>query len=166
MNKNLYQSCTIAGRSVSEFAYGADEVHPDCIALKLCLTNKIAELNAIGFMEFYANAEYGVSFFGAEAVIALRDSLSIKLNIICPHEEMANRYSREVRDRFFRLHELADSVQFVSRRFHDNCFRGADMYMIDNSDVLMTDCADSFIARYAEKQGIQVELLDKLPLKL
>ena len=159
-----YKSCVIAGRTVAELPFGMDEEHPDCIALKLCLSNKIAELNADGVKEFYVNAEYGVGLFAGEVIAVLRDTLGIKLNIVMPHEYQANRYSPEIRDRFFSLHESADEFKLLSTMEHEGCYHDADMYMVDYSDILLTDDENSFIARYAVKEGVEVEMIGRLLL--
>jgi uncharacterized phage-like protein YoqJ len=159
MSKNTY-SCTISGRTVAELPWGHDESHPDCVALKLALLDKVAELNAVGVTEFITNCEYGVSLFAAEAVLALRESLGLKLILCMTHENQADRYSREVRERFFDLHSAADEVVILNRQWHENCECEADMYMVEQSDILLTDCEISFIARYAAKQEIQIERLN------
>ena len=164
--KHTYNSCTITGRAAEQLPYGMDEGHPDCIALKIALTNKIAELHTMGVTEFYSNAEYGVSFFGAEAVIALRGSLNINLNICMPFERQADRYSREVRERFFELHELSDTVEILSARFYENCYHETDMHMVDRSDIIIADNLESFIISYAAKNQKRIELLDNLPLEI
>jgi len=149
--------CTIAGRTADNLPWGHDESHPDCVALKLTLLEKVAELVARGVTVFMTNCEYGVPLFAAEAVLALRESLDIELNIIMPLETMANSYSREVRERFFDIHAAADSVEILSKHEHDCCFMAADMLMVHYSGLLLTDSEDSFIADYAKKKGKRIE---------
>jgi uncharacterized phage-like protein YoqJ len=157
--------CTIAGRTVAELPWGMDEGHPDCIALKLCLASKIAELNAVGVTEFFTNCEYGVPLFAAEAVLAVRNTLDVRLNVCMPHEHQADRYSREVRERFFDVHANADSVEILSRQEHDCCYIGVDMFMVHYSDVLLTDNMESFIAGYAAEKEKPIVLFGGVPLE-
>ena len=154
--KNTSQFCTIVGMTVSELHFGMDEEHLDCIALKLCLANRIAEVHAGGVMNFVCNCEWGVPLWTAEAVIALKSTFDIRLNIVQPFEGQADRYSKEVRERFFNVHSRADSVITVHQKYCEDCYRDADIRMIDNSDILLTDDADSFIARYAVGNGKRV----------
>ena len=148
---------------MSELHFGMDEEHLDCIALKLCLANRIAEVHAGGVTNFVCNCEWGVLLWAAEAVIALKNTFDIRLNIVQPFEGQADRYSKEVRERFFNVHSRADSVITMHKKYYEDCYRDADIRMIDNSDILLTDDTDSFIARYAVWKGRRIGFISYLP---
>lgn len=164
MNEQTQPCCTISGKTVWELPYGMDEAHPDCVALKLNIAAKIAELNTNGITDFICNCEYGVSLWTAEIISAMRSNLAIRLNIIMPFEGQADRYSKKVRERFFNLHANADSVIMLATHWHEACYRKADIDMMDHSTILLTDNTDSFIAKYAVKNGKRIEICGKLPL--
>ena len=115
MEKNF---CVIAGRTIGEWSFGADESHSDCIALKLTLANKIAELCSAGISDFVCNCEWGTALWAGEVVIAMRAAQNIKLHIVMPTESQANRYTNEMRERFFNLHAAADSVTMPLDEWH------------------------------------------------
>ena len=148
--------CAVAGKTVFELPFGMDEGHPNCIALKLRLTNRIGELHIYGVTDFYCNCEYGVGLWAAEIVTAMKNTTDIRLNVVMPYENQASRYSNEVRDRFFYLHSKANSVVILHTQYCEDCYRDADIYMVDNSDVLLVDDFSSFIARYAAGRGMRV----------
>ena len=58
----------------------------------------------------------------------------IKLHIVMPYEEQAAKWSEEYRDRYFAVHEQADSVELFSCRFYEDCYKDADKEMVSRSD--------------------------------
>jgi len=89
----LIRYCTIAGSTVAELPYGQDEEHPDCIALKLALTERIAELSQQGVCDFFSNCEYGFSLLATEVIVVIQtfSVTPMRLHIVIPHEGQANR---------------------------------------------------------------------------
>ena len=68
--------CTISGSSVWDLPYGLDEKHPDCIALKVAITEKISSLCQMGVTDFMCNANLGVPLWAAEAMVGMWKSFA------------------------------------------------------------------------------------------
>ena len=98
------------------------------------LRDTIWKLFCEGYTEFYSNCEYGVSLWAAETVIALKMYNDIKLHIVMPHEEQATQWPEEYRDRFFTVHEKADTVTIISNHYTEDCYEKAERYMRERAD--------------------------------
>ena len=107
---------------------------PVCIEIKTKLREMIWELYCSGYDEFYTNCEYGISLWAAEIIIALKMYNDIKLHIAMPYEEQATRWSEEYRDRFFTVHEKADTVTIISNHYTADCYEKAERYMRERAD--------------------------------
>ncbi|MFT3952079.1 MAG: SLOG family protein [Oscillospiraceae bacterium] len=151
--------CTISGRTVNDLPFGMDEKHPGCIQTKLMLANRIIEMIAYGVTDYFCNCEYGIPIWAAELILKMKSHHGIRLHIVMPHEEQASQWSDDVRERFFHIHETADSVKLISTFYHKNCYRQVDEYMADNSQLVFTDDRESLIAAYAGIRKIRVERL-------
>lgn len=104
---------------------------PVCVETKTKLREIIWELYCSGYAEFWVNCEYGIPLWAAEIVIALKIYNDIKLHIAMPYEEQATKWAEEYRDRFFTVHEKADTVTIISKRYTEDCYEKADRYMCD-----------------------------------
>lgn len=121
-----------------------------------------------GYTEFYTNCERTIPFWTAELLCQMKQTDSIRLRIAVPYEEQCKNWSEDYRDRYFHLHMLADSVHFVSRQYHKECYRDTDIFMADRSDmVVVLGCPDDrpFIARYAERLQVPCEIVPIIPEK-
>lgn len=97
----------------------------------------ILELYRQGYTDFYVNCERGVSLWAAEAVCLLKNTLKIELHIIVPFENQCEEWLESERDRYYKVHEAADSVTFACRQFQPDCYQIADSLMINHSDFLL-----------------------------
>ena len=151
--------CTITGSTVNDFDYGQDEEHPDCVALKLSLTDKISELCNKGVCDFFTNAEQGLSLWAAEAVVRMRDCLDTpcRLHIIVPYEEQAKKWHEGVRERYYNVHEAADSVTMLQTQYSEDCYQVADRFMLNRSLMLLTDGGNAYLMDYAKSKAKHIE---------
>ena len=92
-------------------------------------------------------------------ILAMRKLNPIQLHIIMPYEEQAANWSEYHRDRYFAVHEAADSVEMVQAQYSDECAENALRTMIDKSDLLII-CGQSDdapdIMSYAKQQRVRV----------
>lgn len=153
--------CTISGSSVHELPYGMDEEHPDCISLKLALSEKITELCNNGIIDFYTNCEYGFSLWAAEAIVGMRGfrEKPARLHIVVPFNEQVSKWHKEVRERYFKLHETADSVTVYSDSHYKGCYYDADRYMLNNSITLLTDGNSEYLEKHAANNQKRIEFI-------
>lgn len=112
-----------------------------------------------GTTDFYVNCEYGIPFWSAEIICALKIYNDIRLHLVIPYEEQALNWTEEQRERYYFLHEHCDSVTFASRGFEPDCYETADRIMAEKSDkVLIFGNPEDrlYIAGYAVENGIGI----------
>jgi uncharacterized phage-like protein YoqJ len=160
--------CAVTGKNINDIGNGQNESYYKNVDIKLSIIHKISELIESGVTDFICNAVHGFPLWCCESIIALRNNRvnkglrNIRLHIIMPHEEVANDYSETVHERFYQVHEAADSVLVLNRRFNDKCFENSERFIIDNSDFLFTDDENDFAAQYAWLHGKECIVCEKL----
>jgi uncharacterized phage-like protein YoqJ len=113
------------------------------------------------------NLYVGNSALAVEMVLSLQKYNPVRLNIAMPFENQSALLSDEWRERFFTVHEKADSVIMINKKFYKGCYFGCDKYMIDNSDMLLWAGSEiSPIFEYARKQNKAVILLENTAMLL
>lgn len=80
----------------------------------------------------------------------------MELHVVIPFEEQTTDWSEEIRDRYFTVHERADSVEMACAKYQEDCSKIAEQRMIDVSDLLVICGSLPEAADYAESQGIEV----------
>ncbi len=153
MNSQMNKACTIAGDFNSIMT--KDEEN-NC---KLILFEKILDCYKKGIKTFYTNCEMGVPIYSAEILTSLKENFLIALKLVIPYEEQAVKWPEKWRERYYSIHEKADSVFQIDFHCGSDSYQKADRYMIDRSSNLI--CAensrDSYIVGYAEKKGCQID---------
>jgi len=156
---SLMYYCTISGSTVSDLPYGQSESHPDCIALKLALTERISQLCDMGMTDFLTNCEHGLSLWAAETIIAMRGFREnpARLHIIVPYESQANRWYDDVQERYHNVHAAADSVTVLRTQYTDDCYQDTDRFMLNHSIMLLTDGGNKSLTDYAKSKNRYIE---------
>jgi uncharacterized phage-like protein YoqJ len=145
---------------VDELSFGQDELHHSCQNLKLAIGEQIITLHDKGVSDFLTTAEYGFPLFAAEAVLATRllsPDNPPRLHVIMPHEGQAHRWSDSVRERFYDIHEAADSVTMLATQFTDECYIEADEFMMKRSIMLLTDGGNAELLKLARTKNKHIE---------
>lgn len=158
MNNYNYPICTILGKSNLYFSYSND----DCINFKKNIYTNIEEIYKSGVKDFFCNCERGAAMWSASSVISLREIYrDVGLHLIIPFEEQANNWSDSLREEYFKIHELADSVKILKPNEYDNNKRNeyCEKYMIDRSTVLLTD-RDNILIPYSREKGVKIIIYD------
>jgi uncharacterized phage-like protein YoqJ len=154
---------TIAGSSVDELSFGHDESHPYCIDFKVSIGEKILTLHDRGICDFFMTAELGLTFYGVEAVIVarlLRKKNPLRLHVVMPHENQCHRWSADIQERFYNIHETADSVTMFATQYTETCFQEAETFMLKKSIVLLTDNdGNAALSEFAKGHGKHIELI-------
>lgn len=130
-------TCTILSTGEELDLICKNEKEPPYPTIKAKLREKIWELYCQGYDRFYVNCEYGVPLWSAEIITALRIYNKIELHIVMPFEEQSTNWADEFRERFFRLHSLADSVHMITSHYSADCYEQAELYMTGHSDLAL-----------------------------
>lgn len=129
-------TCTIISNRAELQLECKNEHEPPYGTIKFELYQIIMSLFTQGYDTFYLNCEYGIPLWAAEIICALKANHNIKLHIAVPYEEQSTNWVEEHRDRYFKVHGLADSVTIVNTQYHSDCYYEADTFMLENSDLL------------------------------
>lgn len=161
MKNKIALSCTISGDSIDKFSFGLDEQDEECISIKLNLMQTLCKFIGQGINVFYINCEFGVPLWSAEILTDLKKTYKIEVNIVIPFEEQATKWTSNWRDRYYRVHSLADNVTLINYHCKPNSNIEADTYMIDNSHYLIYigKNLNSFICKYAYKRRNLITIL-------
>ncbi len=151
-------ACAIAATGFRNLKLGFNEHEKPLSDLKRNLRNTIWKYHCKGMSDFYVNCEYGIPLWSAEIVYALKKYNDIKLHIVVPCEEQASEWCEEWRDRYYRVHEAADSIEFVSKQYTKTCYAEADERIAEKSDCILIfgEPAEKLrISEYAKKKGVK-----------
>ena len=129
-------TCTIlSDGSELQLACKNEEERP-VLEIKQKILGMLESLIYEGYEEFWVNCEYGVPLWTAELICAMKKDYPLKLHIAVPYEEQPFNWYEEQRDRYFMLHQKADSIKLVNKHFRPGCYHDAEGYMIERSDAL------------------------------
>jgi uncharacterized phage-like protein YoqJ len=149
----------VSGSYVDELSFGQEESHPYCKELKLVLTEKLLQLCDSGIRDFFSNCEYGIPLWACEAIVNMQGfrEKPPRLHIIIPHEEQAVRWPDSVHERYYNVHETADSVTMLQTQFTEDCYQEADRFMVNRSVMLLTDGGNAELINYAKSRNKHIE---------
>ena len=148
----------------TELTYVCKNEHePPLRNLKIMILEKIGKMVGLGYDAYITNCDYGIPLWSSEIVVAMKMYNDIRLDIVIPYEEQTTNWIEEYRDRYYMVHEAADSVYLSSKRYCENCDEIAYQYMIDNSDAVLVfgkKSSDISAVSYAQNKGRQIILID------
>ena len=151
--------CAIISYGDEVQAKNRNEAEEPLRSMKRKVFELVQTLYTQGYDSFYTNCEYGIPLWASEAVALLKQFNPIELHIIMPFEEQAVHWSEDVRDRYFTLHEKADSVELGCTWYREDCFRMTEQKMIDRSDAVVICGKEGCIPdmeEYARQQRVKV----------
>ena len=132
------KTCGFLSHIPTRFKFGWDEEDPLCLDLKQVILQQIQRLRQKGYNRFYVVPDSGASLWTGELLNLLRqDDSSLLLQCILPHEEIATKWSPELRDRYFTLLEQCTHLSAVSRPDDPDATKKALNQMIDYSDFVI-----------------------------
>ena len=138
-------------------------------AIETALCAEIDALTAQGFTDFVAGGALGFDTLAALCVVRKRALLGherpIRLHLILPGPEQADRWDESDRLLYRRILAAADTSRYVSPRYTSSCMLERNRAMVDVSSVLVAyltrDTGGSaYTVRYAREQAKEVRLLD------
>ncbi len=158
-------TCTILSNETEKNWQCRNEHEQPYVALKLFLMQKIRQLYADGYTDFYLNCEEGVPLWAGEIVCCLKEQecTGMRLHVAIPYEEQCRDWTEELRDRYYRVHEQADSVTQTGTHPDADCYLRAEKFMVQDSDLLLlfgNAEDDSRFAEYAGTYDVRLEFVD------
>lgn len=129
-------ACTIISNG-SERQIPGNEYEPPFTTIMTELKAVMEQLVQEGHRKFYTTAEWGVPLWAGEVLFALRLKYpDISICIVAPHEEQAKDWSEAWRERYFRLHRIANEVVMIHQQWCEEAEADAIQYALKRSDLL------------------------------
>lgn len=131
-------TASFTGHRPQRFKFRYNEDHTDCIKLKGQLEEIIELLIDKGVTTFISGMALGVDTWCAEIVLNKQaHNKRIKLIAAIPCKGQESKWSQEAKIRYNNILSKADSVVYLAESYTDNCMQERNMYMVDNSDILI-----------------------------
>ncbi len=130
--------CAFTGHRPSQYRFGYDEEHFDCLRIKELMTMQIAGLIDNGVRTFLTGMALGADTWGAELVLRFkREYPDIRLIAVLPCETQADRWSVEQRERYFNILAQCNETIYASRRYTRDCMLERDRWLVDHAAFLL-----------------------------
>lgn len=117
--------------------------------------------------------ESGICFFGlggavgfdtiaAEAVLNLRNRYpQIKLILVLPCPEQADKWSTETKIRYEQIKKGADKIVYTSKFYTSDCMYQRNRHLVDGSSTCIAYCVrntggTAYTVRYAQQHGLRI----------
>ncbi len=119
----------IIGGNTLATSFGFDEESENFGRFKVFAQSFLKQLGG----DFITCANGGLELFCGEFAIENRQ------NVVCvmPFEEQATKWSGDLRERFFNLHEKSAGVKILSKKHFYGCEEKAEEYVADNCDCVI-----------------------------
>jgi len=131
-------TCAFTGHRPNSFHFGYNEKHPDCKKLKLNIASQITTIMDNGVSTFLTGMALGVDIWGAEIVLALKQQRpDLRLIAVLPCETQANKWSVELRERYFNILAECDDVVYISRHYTKDCMLKRNRWLIDHANFVL-----------------------------
>ena len=155
--KNM--TCTIISSGDEFRTLCRNESEKPFSIIKAKVYETVWDLYCKGYDSFYVNCNYGVPLWVAEFILSLKAGNQIALHIMIPYEEQTTDWTEELRNRYFAIHEKADSVTLANTKYYSSCYQDTDKQMIDKSDILVIFGEENSVADaeiYAKENNIPI----------
>ena len=125
------------------------------------------------YVPLCAGAVIRVDCWAALIVLELKKTNpALWLHCILPHEEQANKWSSSAQERYHSILEQADSVEYVSHEYYDECMLDRNRRLVESAGLLLAVYngerrgGTAATVRYAQKARRRVIILDPVSLKV
>ncbi|MBO5306263.1 MAG: DUF1273 family protein [Clostridia bacterium] len=136
--------------------------------LDVLLDNMITQ----GYTVFRAGGALGFDMLATEAVIKKKENgRDIRLELMLPCPEQAEKWSEEHRARYKRILLQADHKEYIAEKYLRGCMHERNRRLVDGSALCIAYCkrqsgGTAYTCRYAKEKGLTViNLADYLSAK-
>ncbi|MCD8237454.1 MAG: DUF1273 domain-containing protein [Prevotellaceae bacterium] len=106
--------------------------------LKQRIKSEIAKAYADGYRRFYCGMAMGFDMLAAEAALSLQSELrDLQVIAVVPFRGQADRWSKEVQDKYNAILRIVDDVVVLSERYYNSCLLKRNDYMVNHSSRLI-----------------------------
>lgn len=162
--KKEIKSCCFTGYRPSKMPFLENREDSQYKRFENKLIDAIFSLPDEGCKTFYSGVAMGFDIIAAECVLLLkkaRPNDDIKLICAIPFEGQANKYPPDWLARYKAVLAQADEIITVCRQFSRDCYQQRNIYMVDNSDIVITwfdgqSGGTKNTLKYAKKRNLRI----------
>ncbi len=130
------------GHRPDKFDWKYNEESEECKKLKLRLRKELGKLVDHGYDYFISGMAIGWDTWFAEAVLELKKTHNLTLELAIPFEGQERKWNKESQERYHAIKAQADIVTILSQGpYQPYLMIKRDEYMVDKSDMLIA-CYD------------------------
>lgn len=166
---DLRKCCAFTGHRPAKFPWKYTETDERCIALKEILAKQIEKMVGSGITEFFSGMAQGVDVWAALDVLALRKKYpEVKLHCVLPCEGQEDVWTIPAQTQYRAILMEADSVEYVSRKYHSKCMLDRNRRLIDSAAFLIAVYngekrgGTAATVRYAQKMNREIVYIHPL----
>lgn len=161
--KNI--TCAFTGPRPQNLPCGDNEKSPAFDKLSAAIYTAIQRAITDGYRIFLSGGAMGIDLWCAERVLKLKSAHpQIALHFCLPCENQADLWPEEWRERYFSLLEAADDVQYIQRRYTEDCMLrrnrtlvGASSRLIAVYDGEKQTGGTAYTVRFARSANIHID---------
>ena len=126
------------------------------------LREAVTSLVESGICFFGTRGAIGFDTLAAETVLSLQGKyLQIKLFLVLPCPEQADRWNSKDKERYESIKERADKVVYTSECYTPDCMHRRNRHLVDGSSVCVAYCTrntggTAYTVRYAQQHGLRI----------
>ena len=144
---------------------GHRKLSEDITELKKRLYQRLEGEIKNGATDFNAGGAAGFDCLSAATVLKLREVYpDIKLHLIlpCSNEEQTEKWSEDEKAEFYRILDLADTVEYTSEHYYNGCMKKRNARLVELADCCFCywdgrqRCGTGQTVRMALKRDIEV----------
>ncbi len=136
-----FKNCCFTGYRPAKFGFDFGGNITQYKELENKLIDAVFSLPAEKCFKFYCGMAMGFDILAGETVAMLKrlnKSARISLVAVIPFKGQADNWPDDWKKRYNALLKCADSIVYISEKYHKNCFFARNRYMVDNSDIVIT----------------------------
>lgn len=155
-------TCCFSGYRPEKLPWGSNEDDERCKTLKCKLADVVLRVYLRGIRHYICGMARGADMYFFDAVAQLREKYpDVTLEAAIPCEEQASKWFEAERARYFDAVARCDYETILSRQCTQDCMARRNMYMVDNSSILIAVYDGRFggtmhTIGYAAKKGLEI----------
>jgi len=163
---NRENTCCFSGYRPEKLAWGNDEEHPGCAALKDKIICSSERIYLSGIRHFICGMARGSDTYFCEAILALRSKYpDISIEAAVPYEAQAENWPENDRKRYYELIKRCDNITYVSKHYTKSCLLRRNRYMVSNSSVILAvydgkSGGTAYTIKYAARKGLEIIVIE------
>ncbi len=162
------KACAITGYRPEKLPFGGDEAREEIKAVKRRLFCEILRMTREGVSIIISGMARGVDMWAAETVLQIRDSLpdrNVQLWAAIPYDRQATSWKTADQERYARILERADRIEYISHAYHSGCFHKRNRWMVEHATHLLAvydgkPGGTQYTVNYARDRGLNMTIIE------